>query len=58
MLQRSIVAISAVLFSLFSASTALAQTPFEDHRGSGRYSENPTIPGDGTPGRTQGSGTR
>lgn len=39
------------------ASTALAQVP-EDHRGSGRCSENPTIPGDGTPGRTQGSATR
>ncbi|WP_179228602.1 hypothetical protein [Leptolyngbya ohadii] len=50
-------AILIVILTVFTASSALAQIP-EDHRGSGRYSENPTMPEGGRPGRTHSTGTR
>lgn len=40
------------------SDSAAAQQPHEASTKLSQYSDNPTIPGDGTPGRTQGSGTR
>jgi hypothetical protein len=41
-----------------NGNSALSQPPHEASTKLSQYSDNPTIPGNGTPGRTQGSGTR
>lgn len=41
-----------------NSDLALSELPHKTSTELSQYSDNPTIPGDGTPGRTQGSGTR
>ncbi|WP_088892968.1 hypothetical protein [Leptolyngbya ohadii] len=47
-----------VTASMGDSNPGVSGQPHEASTKLSQYSENPTIPGDGTPGRTQGSSTR